>query len=70
MVWISRWSMIVFRKPVSTPDQVWGKLFPDHALTLPVQHRDQREQPSRRAEIELDLAFEPLHEDVRALVVQ
>src|SRR5579863_6064532 len=37
---------------------------------LPVQHRDQREQPPRRVEIELDLALEPLHEDVRGLVVQ
>src|SRR5262249_58057611 len=26
------WSMISFRKPVSTPDQVRGRLFRDHAL--------------------------------------
>src|SRR5262249_58929835 len=27
------WSMIFFRKPVPTPDQVRGRLFRDHALT-------------------------------------
>ena len=29
-------SMILFRKPVSTPDQVRGRLFRDHALALPL----------------------------------
>jgi len=35
-----------------------------------LQHRNQREQSPGRVEIEFDLALEPLHEDVRALVVQ
>src|SRR5580692_9694419 len=37
---------------------------------LPVQHRDQGEQPPRGVEVDLDLALEPLHHDARALVVQ
>src|SRR5262249_14088102 len=28
------WSMIFFRKPVPTPDQVRGRLFRDHALSV------------------------------------
>src|SRR5271156_6505233 len=37
---------------------------------LPVQYRDQREQPARGAGIELDLALESLHDKPRAFVVQ
>src|SRR6185436_3457091 len=35
-----------------------------------VQRRDQREQPPRRVEIDLDLAFEPLAQQMRAVVMQ
>ena len=36
---------------------------------LPVQHADQREQPARGVEIDRHLVLEPLHQDVRAVVV-
>src|SRR5450756_1732304 len=49
------------RKPVPT--------FRDHALTLPVQHADQGEQPARGVEIDRHLVLEPLHQDVRSVVV-
>src|SRR5262249_14428378 len=32
------WSMIFFRKPVPTPDQVRGRLFRDHALVNSTRH--------------------------------
>src|SRR5580698_3448033 len=37
---------------------------------LPVQYRDQGEQPARGVEIQIDLALEPFHHQARALVVQ
>src|SRR5262249_59226377 len=41
---VIRWSMILFRKPVPTANQVRGRLFRDHALLaahdLPVLGRD------------------------------
>src|SRR5271168_1248419 len=37
---------------------------------LPVQDRDQGEQPARGLEIEIDLSLEPFHHDARAFVVQ
>src|ERR1700720_3022623 len=37
---------------------------------LPVQDRDQSEKAARGAEIDVDLALEPLHHQVRAFVVQ
>src|SRR5215470_5032184 len=36
------WSMILFRKPVSTPDQVRGRLFRDHALSASAARRRRR----------------------------
>ena len=33
------------------------------------EHTDQREQPPRRIEIDFDLAVEPVHQRLRALVV-
>src|SRR5665213_119484 len=39
------------------------------ALALPVQHADQREQPARGFEIDPHLAFQPLLQRARALVV-
>src|SRR5262249_43691480 len=41
------WSMIFFRKPVSTPDQVRGRLFRDHALA-PFTARANTESSSNR----------------------
>jgi hypothetical protein len=35
-----------------------------------MQHADQREQPARGVKVHLDLAGEPLHQELRALVVQ
>src|ERR1700688_3453083 len=43
--------------------------FPGHALTLPVQHGDQREQPARGFEIDPHLALQPFLQRARALVV-
>src|ERR1700734_1555126 len=57
---------------------LWGKnlyeksmpIFPDHALALPVQDRDQREQPARGVEIEIDLALEPFGDEIGSFVMQ
>src|SRR5947209_11471818 len=50
------------RKPVPT--------FRAHALALPVQHADQREQAPRGVEVDADLFLEPLHQQFRTFVVQ
>src|SRR5262249_54444455 len=39
------------------------------ASALPVQHADQRKQPARGIKIDRHLALQPLHQDVRAVVV-
>src|SRR5271168_4781274 len=45
-----------------------ASIYPGHALTLPVQHGDQREQPARGLEIDPHLALQSLLQRARSLV--
>src|SRR4029078_11893608 len=40
------------------------------ASSLPVERADEREQASRRGDVDEDLALEPLHEEAAAFVMQ
>src|SRR4030088_50354 len=53
----------------------WRRAAPGHgarasASALQMQHADQREEPPRRIEVELDLAREPLLQKLRTLVMK